>query len=124
MPTASASRGKAGGGRLPNLLSLQLPEDAVDLAYMAGILDGEGSISTLNGNRHKAKARVSGIKRQRRWVVCITSTHQPLIEWLSAFGGTVHLGSENALATLPCWVWKVAAWRDALHLLEKIGRAS
>lgn len=95
-------------GRPPKERTLELPEEPTALAYLAGIIDGEGSISTLSHSR------------QRRWSVTIANTSDPLIEWLWAFGGTLSLRRASTFSQKPCWMWTVTAWRDTLYLLEQV----
>lgn len=47
-----------------------------DLAYIAGIIDGEGSVMRVFRNR-----------KYPVWVVKVNMTDRPVIEWLHSFGG-------------------------------------
>jgi intein/homing endonuclease len=91
----------------PHPVALSLPTTEVELAYLAGIIDGEGSISRLNRDR------------PRRWTVSIASTSPELIEWLLQFGGHVH-DLTNPLARKPGWQWVARTWRDVHALLSAV----
>lgn len=106
--------GKPCGGRRPEPQSLRLPTESTELAYLAGIIDGEGSISTLKKQRHSAS------RTGRRWVVTVANTHEPLLQWLLSFGGAIHSNGPSSLSKRPCWRWQVVAMRDSLALLESI----
>lgn len=72
-----------------------------DLAYTAGIIDGEGSIQI-----HKYPRK----KHKRRYVlsllVRVKNTNQWLCNWLKfAFGGSVYLSSTPA--GKPIWEWSL-----------------
>jgi hypothetical protein len=74
----------------------QLPETTI--AYMAGIVDGEGSIiRRANGQP----------------VLSIGSTSEPLIKWLHAyFGGRSYLyANGTGLGRLPFWRWHLSRSR-------------
>ena len=57
-------------GRIRNRLTL--PTSSVDLAYMAGIIDGEGCVTVNNGS----------------WRVTMDNTDEGLVLWFGSFGGT------------------------------------
>jgi intein/homing endonuclease len=92
----------------PKEVTLQLSTRRTDLAYLAGIVDGEGCISRLNR------------RRPRRWSVSIASTSPELILWLAEFGGNVHEMKPGHLGKKQGWMWSVASWRDVRCLLVAI----
>jgi hypothetical protein len=51
-----------------------------DLAYLAGIIDGEGSIMQIFRTR-----------KHPVWAIKCNMTDRPIIEWLHSFGGTFHI---------------------------------
>ena len=92
----------------PKEVTLRLPSRKTDLAYLAGIVDGEGCISRLKR------------RRPRRWTVTVGSTSPELILWLAEFGGTVHELKMNPLGKKQGWQWNVVSWRDVRYLLVAI----
>lgn len=79
---------------------LVLPAAATDLAYIAGIVDGEGCVTKNNGG----------------WKVQVAMTDRPVIEWLGMIGGTVRERSVTGNRQ-PCWRWLVMRQREVLDLL-------
>lgn len=70
---------------------------------MAGILDGEGSISLD--------------RPSRRPTVQVSSVDRELLEWIVArFGGGITSKKVYQAHHQPCWTWKVAS-RQAVDLL-------
>lgn len=53
--------------------NLTLPDDAVTLSYIAGLIDGEGCITLAN----------------KCWRIQVAMTDEPVIRWLGTFGGSV-----------------------------------
>jgi hypothetical protein len=61
----------------------------VDLAYAAGIFDGEGSVSIIHTKTGHTKADGS-IYRHYRLQVCVVNTNPILCQWLKeTFGGCI-----------------------------------
>lgn len=90
------------------------PSEPTDLAYLAGIVDGEGYI-TISGVTTKANR---GAIR-----VGVTNTYKPLIDWLLEYGGSVKAkpeGRVGSLGKLPCYHWGVTARLEILALLKSI----
>lgn len=71
---------------------------STDIAYLAGILDGEGSFSVVH-------TRGSGYAN----VIQVTVTHKPLIDWLyQTFGG--HTTSQPSIGNREAtYYWRLAA---------------
>jgi hypothetical protein len=90
---------------------------ATTLAYVAGLLDGEGSFCIGAGGTEPDRVAV------HYWLqVQITNTDRTLIDWLLAtFGGHI---SDNSHAPSrpnrrPCWAWRVMG-PQAVPFLEAI----
>ena len=56
---------------------LVLPRKATDLAYIAGIIDGEGSLGPTP-------------RKINSWRICIYNTDKDLMHWLCSFGGLAY----------------------------------
>jgi len=84
-----------------------------DLAYTAGIMDGEGSIGIA---RHKSKSCKRGYTLELS--VQVTSSDEWLCQWLKfAFGGSLSHSINNA--GNPMWHWIIVA-RKASEFLKAI----
>lgn len=95
----------SGRGRSQNVF---LPDDPAVRAYMAGLLDGEGTIYI-----ERAKKRVVH--------VAIYNTHEPTMQWLASWGGSCTIRTRNgALGSRPIWIWQVAARQDCVHVLQAL----
>lgn len=76
--------------------------EVTDAAYLAGLLDGEGSIMLISQNR--AKWPLSGIRPR----VTITNTNQAVLEWvkdIAGVGQVIQKKLYNTKARL-CWQWQ------------------
>ncbi len=86
-----------------------------DLAYVAGIIDGEGCIS-FSGNPTKSS-------HYNYILVQVVNTNEWLIRWLHmAFGGRFHLRKdkrEKAKGWKPTYQWSIGSM-DALKFLELV----
>lgn len=89
-----------------------------DLAYIAGLIDGEGTI-TINRHRNKSK---------RGWVyqpcVSISNTVPSLCMWVQSVTGMGNVNSKdyknrNKRYRLP-WVWQVFNMEEIVVLLTKL----
>ena len=88
-----------------------------DLAYFAGILDGEGSI-TIGVDKTISKTGKTRITYRLR--VDVGNTNEWLIQQLKfAFGGCVVLRREQTVKTQTIWAWRVSCL-DALRFLQAI----
>jgi hypothetical protein len=87
----------------------------VDLAYAAGIFDGEGSVSIIHTKTGHTKADGS-IYRHYRLQVCVVNTNPILCQWLKeTFGGCItqsHKGENR----LPLWQWIKPSHKGAKFL--------
>jgi hypothetical protein len=92
---------------LENKNPITIPADETKKAYLAGIIDGEGSIIFLNG-------------RVDRPLILVTNTNPELIEWIkNTFGGLVysHKQSKPRKTKLE---WKVYSIDGCLRILESV----
>ena len=93
--------------------------DAVTLAYVAGLLDGEGSI--VIGVSKPSTSR--GNKSPSHWLqVGVTNTDRKLIDWLLlTFGGHIsdNSHSPSRKKQRPCWAWRIMG-NQAKTFLEAI----
>src|SRR5438552_12044463 len=83
----------------------------IDLAYLAGIIDGEGSISR------------TPIKDVFRCSVIVYNTDKALMDWLGSFGGRCYIrkfapGSYSTKLTQ--YGWHVQKARDVILLLSAL----
>jgi hypothetical protein len=85
---------------------LRLP-DAIGLAYLAGIVDGEGSI------------RSGGYNTKTDWQITVSNTDPNLMEWLKTIGGRVYVPSmaSNQLGHKQCFTWSVHRSNEVVALL-------
>lgn len=83
---------------------LTVPAEPTVLAYLAGLLDGEGNISSQEG----------------KWWVAITNSYRPVIDWLLTFGGKDRAMKRYKPAHSPCWHWRIHAQQDVLAFLEAV----
>lgn len=98
-------------GRMPRGQALTIPTDPAILGYIAGILDGEGSVTIVH-----QKCRM-----QPNVMISIASTTAELHEWLCAtLGGRSFERRINHLGTKPVWYWQIGASRDVQALLQAI----
>lgn len=86
-----------------------------DLAYIAGIVDGEGYIRIA---KYKEEKNKSGYKYQLR--IGVNNTNEWLIHWLYFnFGGSIYLQEHRANNRKPLWFWYLAS-RKAQKFIELI----
>ncbi len=90
---------------------------ATDLAYLAGIVDGEGSISIGN------YAVTSIGTPQFTTYLSVTNTNKAMIDWLvEKFGTKSYARTPRQLSKnsrKPVWLWQITGDR-LLHICEKI----
>jgi hypothetical protein len=84
---------------------LQMPTDPAVLGYIAGIVDGEGSIYKRSQDGH--------------WHLKVGMTDRPLIEWLAAFGGRFYVESRPEGRKTP-YTWCVSRRVDLRHALTAL----
>lgn len=89
---------------------LKMPTDDTELGYLAGLLDGEGSISVM---------RSHSLRKFRNTVrITISNTSPELMEWLLKIGGGVSSDGANRKNTQ--YRWQISARSDVIHFLEVI----
>lgn len=82
---------------------LRLPLTAVDLAYLAGLFDGEGCLTRANG----------------RPVIQIGMTDRDVIEYLTSLGGTMR--EEHPPGNRrPLYRWRLLARREVIEFLDAV----
>lgn len=87
-----------------------------DLAYTAGIVDGEGCISILPRNYQKQKT----VHIRYILQVAVGSTDEWLPMWLKfAYGGHLHKIAPKKLSHNPAWYWQLTS-NQAKVFLELI----
>lgn len=89
--------------------SIILPTEITDIAYLAGIFDGEGNIY---GQRRS-------IKSFARWQICIGNTDANLMRWLRKIGGSVTVSGKagSNKRTKNMFSWKICGLYNVLTLL-------
>lgn len=105
---------KAVGGSVGRnrIASVHMPQDAVQLAYLAALFDSEGCIS--------------GTSRPGHWQLTITNTSDDLRNWLGRLGGRFYTPKRQPSwkadrdLRKAVWVWKITADLDVLIFLEAL----
>lgn len=83
----------------------------LDYAYLAGIVDGEGTITLTKNNQHSMF---------RKPVVSVSNTDTALIEWIKArFGGKVSNRVSRNPRHKPAFEWRLE-YNKALEMLGMI----
>ena len=89
------------------------------LAYVAGLFDGEGSITIGKSN----PATYNTLRSPSHWLqVGITNTNKNLIDWLcNTFGGHISNNSHcpSRKKQRPCWAWRKNS-NEAAFFLKSI----
>ncbi len=75
--------------------------EQLDLAYAAGIFDGEGTVTIL---------RVQNERNPTHSLhAFVTNTDRPLLEWLrETYGGAIYAQRQQG-QNRPCWQWKLTS---------------
>jgi hypothetical protein len=85
-----------------------------DLAYIAGLLDGEGTV-TYQGYNEKSNGR----KTAGGPIVQISNTHKPTINWLvSIFGYKMRFQCRNLEKHQQCYSARIFGWKNVLVFLR------
>lgn len=83
------------------------------LSYLAGIIDGEGTI-TLGSGRSSTGFRIVEVS--------VANTHKGLIDWLQEeFGGSVRLRRGRKAHYKPLYEWRLRG-EEAVSLIRKVRR--
>lgn len=81
-----------------------------DVAYAAGLLDGEGTVGI-----YRSKRPTYFIYAVR---TSVANTYRPVLEWLaSKWGGSIH--RTNRGEGRPCWSWALSS-RSAVDFLREV----
>jgi hypothetical protein len=91
----------------------------VELAYIAGLFDGEGCVVIAKRviARHRTPAR-----HQYILMVSLTNTNRPILDRLKEmFGGVIVTAKHKKSHWLPCYTWSITARRGA-RFLRRIHR--
>lgn len=96
------------GQSFGRISTLQLPDAETDLAYIAGLFDGEGHISLVPVVYGRMALRVG-----------ITNTDVGVIQWLKGFGGQAR-DKDNDGRDRTCYVWQITARRESVELLTAL----
>lgn len=84
---------------------------AVDAAYLAGLIDGEGTIALAHRHRNE----------QRQLVVSISNTERPLLDWVrSVVGAGKITGKKTYKAHHAAGLTYAVSNRQALALLQQV----
>lgn len=82
-----------------------------DYAYMAGIIDGEGTITLTRGSRHD---------KFRMVVVSVSNTDLSIINFMkTTFGGRTSKRTRRVSHHSDSFAWRIEG-RQAISLLEKV----
>lgn len=85
----------------------------VDAAYLAGLIDGEGTIALARRHRND----------ERQLVVSISNTERPLLDWvLSAVGAGKITGKKTYKAHHAAGLTYAVSNRQALALLQQVAK--
>lgn len=89
-----------------------------ELAYIAGLFDGEGTISLIGNQGHRTKPAPNGYVSAR---VEISNTNRVLIDWLQVrLGGQVHTTGKYSPTCKQGYKWRAAMTQPALDILEAV----
>ncbi len=86
-------------------LDLQLPVEEVDIGYLAGLVDGEGSIGYN--------------KSTNSWRVIIAMTDKPVTDWLLRMGGSVCIRKAYG-SRKTCYYWTLCRQPHVYMLLDRV----
>ena len=84
-----------------------IPTDPLQLAYLAGLFDGEGCLTR-------------GHKGGLNWRIQIAMIDRPVIEWLGEIGGTTKPRVQTNPRKNIVWVWLLMRQLDVLPFLVAI----
>lgn len=98
----------AGPKPLPS--TLRLPNSPAELGYLAGLMDGEGTIWVGPPKRRSKQAHIE---------IHIANSDPRIIEWLGAMGGRVRW-TFPLRATRPCGLWAIDRLADYALLCQAL----
>ena len=88
-----------------------------DKAYIAGLFDGEGSVSILSTMQKNLKEFKRG--RKLTLLAYVTNTNEDILNWLNKIFGGNKKFKASGLGKKPCFRWQVGT-RTAKEFLEII----
>lgn len=99
------------GPQFDTVAGLVHTRDMSNHHYMAGLLDGEGSIGiSYHYNRLYRSPSIS-----------VTSTTEELVNWCKQnYGGFISKKKTYQEHHKPCWVWSLTKWADIENLLTNV----
>ena len=99
-------------GRKPDELSFDAASvSEADMAYFAGIIDGEGSIGAWTAN-------ASGLYGAK---IVMVNTDERLMKWVvSRFGGRYYVFQPGSYGSKPCYRWQETRMRNVLAVCQAI----
>jgi hypothetical protein len=90
--------------------NLNMPTDPATIGYLAGLIDGEGSIKGSHGDEPG---------KVKHWNITIGMTHEGIMRWLHSLGGTFHINKRDMRTNRQqVYTWQVARTMDVLALLK------
>ena len=96
-------------GRLPSSFSLSPDIRPVDLAYLAGLIDGDGSFTYKHGRGY------------RYWCLIVSNHNTDVMRWLTTtFGGKAYVARQRAKMTQPGNWWEVRRIVDLEWLVRNM----
>jgi LAGLIDADG endonuclease len=91
-----------------------MPWTNEELAYLAGFIDGEGSISIFSSSS-KSKGK---IYPRLRLILSAYNTNEAVLQWIkSRFGGTVIRVKRSRRQHKQCYAWNTG-WQNASSVLQ------
>lgn len=91
--------------------TIEMPSDQATLGYIAGLVDGEGTISLY---------KREDLRGNKVVMIQIGMTHKATIEWLHKIGGTICPRKPRKPNHSTCYVWRLQGILDMLSFLEAI----
>ena len=85
------------------------------LAYTAGLIDGEGYIGIVK--RHRPDF---GGKRYHQPVVKLVNTDEGMVDWMAQFGGYKYRRKPTTANRNPTWWWELRGWNQVEPFLRQI----
>lgn len=97
--------------------------DIATLAYIAGLVDGEGCLHAAVQKRLAAR-NVTGLRVDFTKCVTVQMTDRSVIEWLAEVTGvgtvTRHAPSKRRCGTKPIWNWRILGAGPIVQFLRAI----
>ena len=85
---------------------------STDLAYLAGVIDGEGTITLTKNSKSDMFRRIE---------VSVSNTDKGLIDWLQTeFGGSIRTRALQKSRYKIAYEWRIKGANQALDLLKRV----